>query len=165
VIFAGIDTGVTGAIAMLDEAGALIAVHDLPIIRDGRLSWIDAPSLISLLIEQRAGKQMCATVERTHTMPRNGSQAAFSQGCTLGSVLATLQAASVSVTLVAPNTWKKAAGLIGQDKDTSLHRARLRWPTASLDRQKDHNRAEAILIAEHGRRDWLAIGQRLEATV
>jgi hypothetical protein len=150
-IIAGIDTGLTGAVGFLDRDGGFIAVHDLPVIRDGKLGWIDATALLSILIEVRAGRSMRVIVERTHAMPLNGSQAAFSQGCTLGSVLATLQAAALSVTLVTPATWKKAAGL-GSEKAAALDRARMLWPLASLDRKKDHGRAESLLIAEHGRR-------------
>ena len=37
-------------------------------------------------------------------------------------------------------------------KDASLSRARMLFPTADLDRAKDHNRAEALLIAHYGQR-------------
>jgi hypothetical protein len=80
----GVDCGITGAFAVLDADGTLIAVDDLPIIRSGKLGWIDADTLTSRLIEIRAGRELRATVERVHAMPRNGSQAAFSQGATLG---------------------------------------------------------------------------------
>jgi hypothetical protein len=36
------------------------------------------------------------------------------------------------------------------DKSGSLDRARLLFPTADLLRRKDHNRAEALLLARYG---------------
>jgi hypothetical protein len=142
----GIDPGITGAFAVLDAAGALVAVEDLPVIRDGKLGWIDADAFTSRLIEIRAGHELHATVERVHAMPGNGSQAAFSQGATLGSILAALQVVRARIALVTPNTWKKSMGL-SSDKSASLDKARLLFPTADLDRKKDHNRAESLLIA------------------
>lgn len=147
----GVDPGLTGAWALLDASGGFVAVEDLPVIRDGRLAWIDADALSGRLIELRAGRPMRAVVERVHAMPRNGSQAAFSQGATLGSILAALQLVRVSIELVTPAAWKRAAGLAA-DKRASLDRARLLFPDAPLDRQKDHGRAEALLIAAHALR-------------
>lgn len=147
----GIDPGLTGAFALLDEAGACLAVDDLPIIRDGRLGWIDADALTGRLLELRAGHELHATVERVHAMPRNGTLAAFSQGMTLGSLLAVLQTVRARVELVTPGTWKRALGL-SADKSASLDRARLLFPLAPLDRKKDHGRAEALLIAAWAQR-------------
>jgi crossover junction endodeoxyribonuclease RuvC len=147
-VILGIDPGITGAFAMLASDGTLITVDDLPIIRDGRLGWIDAEAFTLRLIEVRAGNELHATVERVHAMPRNGSQAAFSQGATLGSILAALQVIRARIELVTPGSWKKAYGL-SSDKSASLDRARLMFPSADLDRKKDHNRGEALLIAQY----------------
>jgi crossover junction endodeoxyribonuclease RuvC len=141
---------------VLDRDGALVAVDDLPVIRDGRLAWIDADALLSRLLEVRGGRPMRAIVERVHAMPRNGSQAAFSQGATLGSILATLQLVRARIELVTPQAWKRSLGL-SSDKSASLDRARLLFPDAPLDRQKDHGRAEALLIAWHAQRHQSAL--------
>jgi hypothetical protein len=45
----GIDPGLTGAIAVLAPDGTLERLADLPVIRDGRLAWIDGCGLQSLL--------------------------------------------------------------------------------------------------------------------
>ncbi len=36
----GIDPGLTGAIAAIDDASQLILCADLPVIRSGKLAWI-----------------------------------------------------------------------------------------------------------------------------
>lgn len=148
-----IDPGLTGAVCVMDAQGQLLHLDDLPIIRDRNLGWVDGDALVSKLIEVKAGRPMTAIVERVHAMPKNGSQAAFSQGCTFGSILASLQLVRASIEFVPPQTWKKFCGLIdssktdGERKRASLDKARLLWPDASLDRIKDHGRAEALLIA------------------
>jgi crossover junction endodeoxyribonuclease RuvC len=146
----GVDPGITGAFALLAADGSLIAVQDLPVIRHGRLAWIDAEALTSRLMELRAGRELHAMVEGVHAMPRNGSQAAFSQGATLGSILAALQVLQARIELVTPQSWKRTYNL-SSEKSLSLDRARLLFPDADLDRKRDHNRAEAILIAQYAR--------------
>ena len=47
----------------------------------------------------------------------------------------------------------RSMGLDSQ-KAGSLDKARLLFPTADLDRKKDHNRAEALLLAEYSRRTF-----------
>lgn len=150
----GIDPGLTGAFALLDARGELIAVEDLPVVRDGKTGWIDASLLLSQLLQVREGNVVHTTIERVHAMPKNGSQAAFSQGCTFGSILATLQVLQTRIEFVAPQTWKKSMGLLsGREttdtarKQASLDKARLLFPGADLARKKDHGRAEALLIA------------------
>lgn len=146
MLILGADPGITGAYAVLDSAGTLLALEDMPIIRDAKSCWVDADALTSALFKIANGDRIAATVERVHAMPKNGSQAAFSQGCTFGSLLAALQLVRARIEFVSPHAWKKALGL-GPDKALSRDRARLLYPDASLDRVKDHNRGEAILIA------------------
>lgn len=152
-LIVAIDPGLTGAYSVMTPDGELIALDDLPIMRDGGLGWVDASTWLSRLLEAKAGRPLRAIVERVHAMPKNGSQAAFSQGCTFASILATLQIAGASIEFVPPQTWKKFCGLIdpsktdGERKRASLDKARLLWPDASLDRVKDHGRAESLLIA------------------
>ena len=142
----GIDPGLTGAWAVLEPDGMMLCVEDLPIVRDGRLGWIDSPALAARIREIRNGRPIRGVCERIAPLPQNGRMGAFSQGCTLGSILATMQIAGVSIELVSPAAWKRALNL-SSDKSASLDKARLLFPTADLDRVKDHNRAEALCLA------------------
>jgi crossover junction endodeoxyribonuclease RuvC len=143
----GLDPGaVSGAYAVLSDAGALIEVDDLPQIASGKLRWIDAPVLLSRLIELKAGGPMLAMVERQGARPGQGLSSTFTSATAFGSLLATLQVAGCSIELVTAASWKAALGGLNQDKSASLDRARLLFPGASLDRKKDHGRAEALLI-------------------
>lgn len=142
----GVDPGLSGALAVLGAAGELVQLADLPVIRDGRLAWIDGGALQSLLIEALAGRPARAIVERVSAMPRQGVASAFTFGVGLGSVLSILQARQVSVELVTAAVWKRALGL-SSDKRASLDKARLLYPSADLALAKHDGRAEALLLA------------------
>lgn len=147
----GIDPGLSGAIAILDEEGALLELADLPVIRDKSLAWIDGSALQGLLLDAMDGRRTQAIVERVSAMPGQGVSSMFTFGVAYGSLLSVLQALQIPVELVTPVTWKKAAGL-GKDKKAALHKARLLFPTADLRLEKHHGRAEALLLARHGLR-------------
>lgn len=147
------DPGITGAFALFTAAGDLLHAADMPIIRDQKTAWVDAEALSSALFQLIQGRETTAVVERVHAMPKNGCVAAFSQGATLASLLATLQIVRARIELVTPGVWKRQLGLTFTKDDgdrvrksASLDKARLLFPAAPLDRQKDHNRAEAILL-------------------
>ncbi len=86
-------------------------------------------------------------------MPRQGIASAFQFGVGFGSVLSVLQALHISLEFVTPAVWKRAYGL-SRDKHASLFKARLMFPTAELNLAKHDGRAEALLIAEYGRRTF-----------
>lgn len=150
-----IDPGVTGALAVFNQdTQQLEHLGDLRVIRDMSTGWIDAEHTLSVLFNHLQGRQSTVIIERVHAMPKNGSQGAFSQGLTFGSLLATLQIARCRIEMVSPVTWKTQSGLTirtrklsdRERKELALDKARLLFPDADLERQKDHNRAEALLI-------------------
>lgn len=160
----GIDVGVTGALAVIsDRSGEFVALHDLPLMTWGKTKWVDAVELCRVLRDAREGYPARAYVEHTQVMGKAGMLAASSKGLTLGSTLAALQFAGIPFELVIPSVWKRALGLIAKDstdgekKLASLSRARMLFPSADLDRVKDHNRAEALLIAYYGQRFGKAV--------
>ena len=153
MIHIAIDPGISGAIAAIDDQANLILCADLPIIRSGKLVWIDANDLTDLLMTARNGRAARITIERSQSMPGQGVSSTFCIGVVLGSILAACQRIAVPMDLVTAAAWKNAMGLDSQ-KSTSLDRARLLFPTAELDRKKDHNRAESLLLCEFSRRQW-----------
>ena len=83
-------------------------------------------------------------------MPGGGASA-FSLGDTYGVLRGQCHAAGFKVTIVTPAGWKKYMGL-SKDKDLSLTKARYYREDCiiALERKKDHNRAEAILLRHYG---------------
>jgi len=144
----GVDPGLSGALALADRDGVPELVADLPVIRDGKLAWIDGGALQSLLLDALRGRPCHAVVERVSAMPRQGIASAFCFGVGLGSILATLQTLQIGIELVTPATWKRALGL-SADKRASLDKARLLFPSADLRLAKHDGRAEALLLAHY----------------
>lgn len=154
MIFIGLDPGLTGAIATVDSNAQLLQLADLPVIRDGKLAWIDSNELTSLFLEVLQGRPASLHVERASARPGQGVSSTFCTGVVMGSILAACQQIHAPLNLVTAAKWKPAMGL-SADKAASLDKARLLFPGASLVRKKDHNRAEAILLAEYGRRAFV----------
>ena len=153
MITIGIDPGLKGAIAALDDTGSVLLLEDLPVMRDKSLAWIDGSALQSLLMGRACGvgHEAVALVERVSSMPGQGVATSFQFGVGFGSILGVLQAMHIRIEFVTPAVWKRSYGL-GSDKRASLHRARLTFPNAELQLFKHDGRAEALLIAEYGRR-------------
>lgn len=142
----GIDPGLSGAVAVLSPSGELERLADLPVIRDGKLAWIDAQAMTSLLIDALQGRSARAVIERVQAFPGQGRSSCFNFGVSFGSLLALVQARYLPIELVTPAVWKRAMGL-SSDKRASLDKARLLYPSADLGLQKHDGRAEALLLA------------------
>lgn len=154
----GVDCGRTGALAFLDDAGRLLAVHDMPDARHHALG-----ALVRDLLVQYG--PTVAWVERTQAFPGQGGTSAHDYGRDAGAILGALGAWDVPCHLVTPATWKVAAGLKavkGESKAHAKTRSRqaaiAEWPSwsASFARVKDDGRAEAALIGRHGWRQGRA---------
>lgn len=146
----GIDPGLTGAIAILEANHDLLAVHDMPTTatRKGG-KQLNIPEVASIL---RGAHRQGALVklEAVHAMPKQGVSSTFTFGMGYGALQGVIQTLGISMTLVTPQAWKKAAGLIGAEKDYARTLALQKYPDASLARKKDIGRADAILIARYG---------------
>lgn len=155
MLYIGIDVGVTGAVACLDQDGSYRDLSDLPLTHYSKFKWTDGLVLLGLLREMRKAHDSVldarAFVEFVAPMPKLGTVSAAAMGRTFGSVVATVQIAGLSLELVSPQKWKKSLNCTSE-KATTLGFARARWPEAELHLEKHHNRAEALCIAEYGRR-------------
>ena len=78
----------------------------------------------------------------------------FHFGQSYGTILGVIGALVIPVRRVSPAKWKKALGL-NSDGETSRARAIETWPEQAhlFERKKDHNRAEAALLALYGLRE------------
>ncbi len=156
MITIGLDVGLTGAIAAINPSGVLIGLFDLPVMVHGKTKWIDGLRLVGMVRALQSGSPARLFVERTQPTPKVGVIQANSMGLTLGSTLVALQFARVSIELVSPVVWKRSLGLLmpnASDRDkkqASLDRARMYFPSAPLSRQKDHNKAESLLLCWYG---------------
>ena len=89
-------------------------------------------------------------VEDVHSMPKQGVSSVFKFGMGTGIIHGVAGALRLPLTLVTPNQWKAFHSLRGPDKEASRQLAIRKWPQHNrhLDRRKDADRAEALLIGD-----------------
>lgn len=147
------DPGQTGAIAAM-EKGKIIALIDMPCMGRtyGKGQQVDPYSLATSLFELGPSLITEAVMEQVGAMPGQGSVSMLNFGESIGIVKGVLGALQIPVRFVTPQRWKKAAGLIGKDKDASRTLAIQLHPeiAGELTRKKDIGRADAICIAHFG---------------
>ena len=148
-----VDIGAQGAAALLDEAGNLLDVVDLPTLDSGPACRPEiSPHLFAGIVRRWAPSR--AWVEWIG--PRQGDRpaGAFSFGASKATVETTLAVLGVPYRTITPATWKRTAGIpAGRGmKDLARSRAIERWPdrAEAFARVKDHDRAEAALIGWAG---------------
>lgn len=149
-IIIGIDPGaVSGAYSVLTRDGKFCLCNDFPIkdkMIDGKKLADDLDNII------KATGEANAILEHVNAMPGQGVCSSFNFGQGFGIIKGILDAFEIDYDLVRPAKWKKALKL-DREAETSLCLARELYPDSQsfLKRKKDHNRAEAILLAHY----WL----------
>ena len=145
----GIDPGASGAIVVLED-DVPIEWTLMPTVKVGSASRVNASALADFINESQVDH---VYVELVGAMPGQGVTSMFNFGHSTGTVMGVLGALGVSHTLVTPQAWKKAAGLIGKDKDAARARAIQLWPTwRELDAKgKGQAYADAALIGRYGK--------------
>lgn len=160
-IILGIDPGFTGAVATLALWPArgvqLLDVQDMPVasVKSGRStkSEVLLPQLATL-IQSSAGVldlPVQAYIENVHAMPGQGVTSMFRFGKVFGNLEGVLAALNIPTTHVSPAEWQRVAQ-VRKDPDAGRLRASQLFPRRAdlFARKKDHNRADAALIAYAG---------------
>jgi hypothetical protein len=153
MIIVGIDIGVSGAIAVLSD-NALIAVHDMPTLRDGpkNRATVNAPLLAEIIAKSHADQVL---IEWVSVRPGEGAVGAFAFGRARGVCEGVCAALGIPVQFITAPVWKRRHGIApGKNgaKDAARSKAIQRWPERAdlFKRVKDDGRAEACLIAAAG---------------
>jgi hypothetical protein len=166
MIVIGIDGGLTGAVAFLSHARAV--VEDIPTVpmEGGAITRrVHGPSLRTLIRQHcPIDVPILVVIEELSTggMGRGNAMAVGSQFRTRGTIECVLEMLGLDVQAVTPQRWKKMYGLVGDRKSLkkpgkkdSLAMARELYPElgqTSLRLALHHNRAEAVLIAHWARK-------------
>lgn len=141
-----IDPGIKGAAAALDGKRGFIDIEDLRTIPSGRRREIDGPRLYNWLGQVQPKRII---LENVHSMPQQGIASTFRFGVAFGMIKSICQMwADNRIELVEPAVWKGYFQL-GSSKEAARQMALHLFPEEAgrLSRKKDHNRAEAMLIA------------------
>lgn len=145
----GIDPGASGALVMLQNDEPIEWVM-MPTIKVGTATRVNAAGVANWL---RVCDPHHVYIERVGPMPKQGVTSTFNFGHSAGVIMGAVAALEIPHTLIDPKVWKKAAGLIGTDKDVARSRALQLWPNwRDLDAKiKGQAYADAALIAKYGR--------------
>ena len=150
----GVDPGIDGAIAVLEDDGTYVEVFDLAtvmIISGKKKKRILDEEQIIKDLRLYASEETTVILERVSAMPNNGAVSMFNFGSTYGFLRGVLRGILSPPNLVTPTSWKRHHELIKQPKDSARVLAKEMYPLASLERKKDCDRADALLIADYGR--------------
>lgn len=149
----GIDPGLGGAIAVLTEAGELVAVHDMPTLLDGAKGRraVNPALFAAIVFQTHATRAFC---ELVGPRPGEGAVGAFGFGRTRGIIEGVLAAVGVPLEMIAPPVWKRVSNIAPgrENKDSARSAAISLWPSqaALFARKCDCDRAEAALIGLAG---------------
>ena len=145
----GIDPGIAGAIAILDEK-KIIDVIDLPTMADGKknkkqlnsahLSQYISDNIIDL-------NKTVVVVEQVNAMPGQGVTSMFNFGQTFGAIKGISATLKIPIFFARPSKWKKHFELINSSKDASRTKVIEMYPYLLKNCRKKVNKSDAILIA------------------
>lgn len=160
--YIGVDPGVEGAVAVVDE-GEVISVERFKTItikvgKKNRSSYDVAALLAQFRSLREAFGNSMVFIEQVTSRRKQGVVSMFSMGRGAGLLEMAIASCGFPYQYVTPQAWKKKlmAGFSGGDKDESCIVVNRLFPVAMPLIAKprkgyDHNKADAILIAEYGR--------------
>lgn len=158
MIYIGIDPGKNGGIAVISYKDFRRNNHrqvDVYPYSDEQL--VDTIKDIAYLKNVLKVDSVCV-LEHVHAMPKQGVSSTFNFGMNFGFIQGVLKACRIPYELVTPQKWKKEFSCTS-DKNTSIDVCKRLFPGVNLKAsercRKDHDgMAEALLIAEYGRRHY-----------
>jgi hypothetical protein len=141
----GIDPGKSGAIAILQPGEPLL-------LRFDRYELADIAAQLAVFAEDG---DCFAMLEQVHSSPQMGVKSAFSFGQSVGQIEGLLQACKIPFDRVTPAKWQGVMKCRSKgDKNVTKKRAAELFPRLKM----NHAIADALLIAEYGRRERLNAG-------
>lgn len=160
MMYVGVDPGLSGALAFLDDGTQVLTLHDMPVRWVTKKSGkkrrvIDKCALGKIVREQVAGRAARVFVEQVGAMPGQGVTSMFSFGRATGAIDGVFGAFDIDPIEVPPRVWQATANIPPKGCKTH-HRliAQMTWPNNAKEfaRNKDDGRADAALILYHGLR-------------
>ena len=147
----GIDPGLSGAIAVLEDIKVL-SLFEMPVMAEGKKNkrQLNSAQLVNIIKENtNDDEEIAVIVEQVNAMPGQGVTSMFNFGQTFGAIKGVCAALELPIFFVRPSKWKKPFELINSSKDSSRTKVIEMYPSLSsqLAKKKDVNKSDAILIA------------------
>tara|TARA_B100002051_G_C16494850_1_gene514791 strand:+ start:23 stop:514 length:492 start_codon:yes stop_codon:yes gene_type:complete len=149
----GIDPGLSGAIAILEDKKVL-NMFDMPVMAEGKKNkrQLNSALLVNIIKDNiNTNDETAVVVEQVNAMPGQGVTSMFNFGQTFGAIKGICAALDLPIFFVRPSKWKKHFELINSSKDSSRTKVIEMYPSLSkqLSKKKDVNKSDAILIARY----------------
>ena len=149
----GIDPGLSGAIAILENKNVL-KLFDMPVMAEGKKNkkQLNSAQLVNIIKKNiNKSDDVAVVVEQVNAMPGQGVTSMFNFGQTFGAIKGICAALELPIFFVRPSKWKKHFELINSSKDSSRTKTIEMYPNLSKDlaKKKDVNKSDAILIARY----------------
>lgn len=137
MIYIGIDPGVSGGMAMLNDDGQVISTFTF--------SEMTGRDICDAIPNRVVGR---ACLEHVNAMPKQGVASTFKFGRSFGLLEGLLIGTETPYRLVRPQQWQKFLRCMSRgDKNATKKAAQQRWPKHKI----THAIADAMLIAEYCR--------------
>ena len=151
MIVVGIDPGLSGAIAIL-ENNKVLNIFDMPVMAEGKKNkrQLNSAQLVNIIKDStKPDAEKAVVVEQVNAMPGQGVTSMFNFGQTFGAIKGVCAALELPIFFVRPSKWKKHFELINSSKDASRTKVIEMYPSLAnqLTKKKDVNKSDAILIA------------------
>ena len=149
MIYIGIDPGKNGGIAKINTDTGF--VKTVTFSEESLISELEGYFMFDK-------SHLRCVLEKVNAMPGQGVVSMFNFGQNYGFIQGVLKAYGIPYELVTPQKWKKEFSCTS-DKNTSIEVCKRLFPNVNLKAtercKKDHDgMAEALLIAEYGRRHY-----------
>jgi len=145
----GIDPGKNGGIVLLENSGYVASIGNFKLMTEMDVAnWFNEELLqpYNALLPKDS---VFAYLEKVHAIQPAGKVPNFKLGESFGMIKGILTALKIPFELVTPQKWQQAMGCMSKgDKNITKAKAQQLFPDIKI----THNIADALLIAEYGRR-------------
>lgn len=158
-VYIGVDpASATGAVGVLNNVGDFVECFMIE-HQDKHIRAMVLKNALLRAIDPKEGGEIA--IEMLYARPGQSASAMWTFARAVGAITAICELTNYPCHMVRPQTWRAYFNL-ESGKDASLDVARMFWPEAPLKRKKDHNLADALLIAEYWRSQLM--GKRVTKT-
>ena len=142
MIVVGIDPGLSGAIAIL-ENNKVLNIFDMPVMAEGKKNkrQLNSAQLVNIIKDStKPDAEIAVVVEQVNAMPGQGVTSMFNFGQTFGAIKGVCAALELPIFFVRPSKWKKHFELINSSKDSSRTKVIEMYPSLSSQLAKKKRR-------------------------
>ena len=162
IVTVGIDPGIDGAIAAVQDGNRLLYLCDMPTVTENRggkdkrsVNGAAVARAFREILELAGDQYVSVCIEHVSSSPQMGVTSSFSFGHSFGIVEGVVSAKELPLVRVRPALWKKAMKYTS-DKETIRADMIRSFPGAELHLKRHADRAEAIALAIYLYKDQFA---------